>query len=59
MLNLDFNKIGDEGMRHLADALANGAAPALEKLYFDDIPASDAAQQAVQDALEQRSERIA
>ena len=31
-LNLMDNKIGDEGMRHLGDALARGAAPALELL---------------------------
>ena len=41
-------------MRHLGDALARGAAPALEKLYLNGNPASDAAQQAVQDALENR-----
>jgi len=53
-LELDHNKIGDEGLRHLADALARGAAPALENLYLYDNPASDGAQQAVQDALKQR-----
>ena len=31
------NKIGDEGMRHLGDALARGAAPALETLYLATI----------------------
>ena len=29
-LDLEGNKIGDEGMRHLGDALARGAAPALK-----------------------------
>ena len=32
MLNLGSNQIGDEGMRHLGDALARGAAPALKEL---------------------------
>ena len=51
------NNIGDEGMRHLGDALARGAAPALVggyRLLFDGNPASDAAKQAVQDALKNR-----
>ena len=54
LLQLEDNKIGDEGMRHLADALANGAAPALERLNLDRNPASAAAQQAMQDALKNR-----
>ena len=54
LLDLSYNKIGDEGLRHLADALARGAAPALEKLYLNGNPASGAAKQAVQDALENR-----
>ena len=53
-LDLDGNKIGDEGMRHLGDALALGAAPALKDLRLDRNPASDDAQQAVQDALKNR-----
>ena len=40
-------------MRHLGDALARGAAPALENLYLDDT-ASYAAKQAVEDALKNR-----
>ena len=48
------NKIGDEGLRHLGDALARGAAPALKELPLGGNPASDAAQQAVQDALRNR-----
>ena len=49
-LNLKNNGIGDEGMRHLADALARGAAPALEWLIIRGNPASDAARQALRDA---------
>ena len=41
-------------MRHLGDALVRGAAPALETLDLRLNPASDAAQQAVQDALKNR-----
>ena len=41
-------------MRHLGDALARGAAPALETLYLGDNPARPAAQQAVQHALKIR-----
>ena len=48
------NKIGDEGMRHLGDALARGAAPALEKLNLSMNPASNAAQRAAKDALKNR-----
>jgi hypothetical protein len=32
VLDLNSNKIGDEGLRHVADALARGAAPALKDL---------------------------
>ena len=42
------------GMRHLGDALARGAAPALKWLGLDRNPASAAAQQAVKDALKNR-----
>ena len=38
------------GMRHLGDALARGAAPALKKLSLWNNPASGAAQQALWDA---------
>ena len=44
------NEIGDEGVRHLGDALTRGAAPALEELYLRGNPASDAAKQALLDA---------
>ena len=56
-LSLSGNEIGDEGLRHLSDALARGAAPALTYLELDNNPASDAAQQAVQDALKKRASR--
>ena len=45
------------GMRHLGDALARGAAPALKELGLYGNPASAAAEQAVKDALEQRASR--
>ena len=60
ILELGFNKIGDEGMRHLGDALGRGAAPALKEvgwssgLVIHGNPASEAAQQAVEDALKNR-----
>ena len=46
--HLEYNQIGDEGVRHLSDALARGAAPALKQRYnvglnLDGNPASDAA----------------
>ena len=37
------------GMRHLGDALARGAAPALKMLSLLNNPASDAAKQALRD----------
>ena len=54
-LDLSLNKIGDDGLRHLGDALANGAAPALKTLLLSGNAASDAARQAVEDALKLRS----
>ena len=51
-LDLQYNKIGDEGMRHLADALARGAAPALKRLELYRNPGDwHRADQAAQDAL--------
>ena len=44
-LDLRENKIGDEGARHLGDALARGAAPALKMLDLDRNPASYYAKQ--------------
>ena len=49
-LNLDGNKIGDEGLRHLGDALARGAAPALKELNLRGNPASKAARKEAKDA---------
>ena len=51
---LSHNEIGDEGLRHLGDALANGAAPALKVLELTGNPACAAAQQAVTDELKNR-----
>ena len=48
-LVLEDNDIGDEGARHLADALARGAAPALKSLELDDT-VIDAAKPALRDA---------
>ena len=47
-------------MRHLGDALANDAAPAIKEVGYDGLvlhgnPASDAAKQAVYDVLKNRS----
>ena len=50
-LDIGKNRIGDEGARHLADALARGAAPVLDRLNIYGNPAS------VQDVLEQRRKR--
>ena len=54
-LDLSLNQIGDDGVRQLGDALANGAAPALKTLLLSGNAASDAARQAVEDALKLRS----
>ncbi len=51
---LERNQIGDEGVRHLGDALARGAAPKLWSLNLDRNLASLSAKQAVQDVLKQR-----
>jgi Ran GTPase-activating protein (RanGAP) involved in mRNA processing and transport len=53
-IDLRDNTIGDEGLRHLGDALVRGAAPALKELDLHKNPASDVAQQAVQDVLKNR-----
>ena len=54
-ISLYNNRIGDWGARHLADALARGAAPALERIDVRTCYAgSMTAQQAVRDALKQR-----
>ena len=54
-LDLSLNKIGDDGLRHLGDAVSHGAAPALKTLLLSGNAASDAARQAVEDALKLRS----
>ena len=51
-LDLDGTEITDAGCATLAAALASGALPALEDLYFHEIPASFAAMEAVDKALE-------
>ena len=53
MPDLQINWIGDEGLRHLGDALARGVAPALKTLWLSGNLASDDAKQAVRDALKQ------
>ena len=50
-LSLMHTQITDAGCAALAAALESGALPALEKLDLFDIPASDAAQAAVHEAL--------
>ena len=51
---LDLNRSGvtDAGCATLVAALDSGALPALTKLELEDIPASDAAQEAVRAALD-------
>ena len=48
---LSDNNIGDDGLRALSSALAEGALPACRACFVDGNPASDEAQQAVQDAI--------
>ena len=43
--NQNYNHIGEKGLRHLGDALARGAAPALKMLDLDRNPASYYAKQ--------------
>jgi hypothetical protein len=50
-LNLDYTQVSDAGCAALAAALDNGALPALEELSLNGIPASVAAQEAVDAAL--------
>ena len=56
VLRLNNNEIGDEGMRSLSDALVKGALPACTTCMVFSNPASDEAQQAVEDALASRTE---
>jgi len=50
-LDLDYTQVSDAGCAALAAALDNGALPALEELSLNGIPASVAAQEAVDAAL--------
>jgi hypothetical protein len=50
-LDLDYTQVSDAGCAALAAALDSGALPALEELSLDGIPASVAAQDAVDAAL--------
>ena len=57
-LNLGGNKIGDKGLEALSGALASGALPALTSLGpfgLSGNPASEEAQQAVKDAIKNRT----
>ena len=51
-LHLSFNQITDAGCATLATALDSGALPALVHLELAGIPASDAAIDAVYDAMD-------
>ena len=48
------NQIGDVGMQALSTALAGGALPACSSIGIDGNPASEAVQQAVEDAIGNR-----
>ncbi len=50
-LYLGGSQITDDGCAHLASRLRSGALPALEDLDLDDTPASEAAVDAVYEAL--------
>ena len=50
-LDLSNNKIGDEGMRHLADAFTRGAAPALKTLNLYANKIGDEGMRPLGDAL--------
>ena len=54
-LVLDGNKIGDAGYAALAEALGGGALPKLRTLELSMNPASQAARQAVEDAIKTRA----
>ena len=53
-LILGINKIGDAGCTALADACASGSMAGLQKAYVSGNPASQEAQQAVMDAIQNR-----
>ena len=50
-LNLGSTQITDNGCAYLASRLKSGALPELKILYLDDTPVSDAAVEAVYEAL--------
>ena len=54
ILDLGSNKIGDPGTTALADALGKGALPKCTSILMVGNPASDAARQAVKDAIASR-----
>ena len=58
-LHLGGTQVTDAGCATLAAALGSGALPALRRLYLFDIPASAAAQAAVQAALITSREAVA
>ena len=54
-LNLDYTQVTDAGCATLAAAIDSGALPALQDLELDGITASDAAIEAVREAMWRRS----
>ena len=54
-LSLSNNKISDVGMTAFADAVGKGALPTCTFIGLNGNPASDEAQQAVKDAIKNRS----
>jgi len=59
LLDLGFTQVSDAGCAALAAALDSGALPALEVAGLDDIPASDAAVDAVFEAMARSRARAA
>ena len=51
LLDLRYTQITDDGCAHLASWLRSDALPALEYLYLDGTPASEAARDAVCEAV--------
>ena len=56
-LQLGHTQITDAGCATLVAAINSGALPALKELWFEDIPASDAAKDAVAEALARSRQR--
>ena len=59
LLDLRFTQVTDAGCATLVAALDSGALPALEEFKLDDIPASDAATDAVYAAMARSRARAA